>query len=59
VATLLGSQCPVGLTYFLLVCVVCLYLLVEYFCAKFGMNVLFVMYELLDILIACMVGGFL
>ena len=31
----------------------------DIFLCKFGMTVLFVMYELLDILIACMLGGFL
>ena len=59
-ATLLGTlSFLVGVAYILLVCVVCLYLFVTYFLCKFGMTVLFVMYELLDILIACVLGGLL
>ena len=38
----------------------CMFIFIgDIFFCKFGTIVLFVMYELLDILIACMLGGFL
>ena len=36
VATLLGTLTLVGLAYFLLMCIVCLYLFVIYFCVNLG-----------------------
>ena len=45
-----------GFAYFsyLLYCIV--YVLCDIFLCKFGITVLYVMYEMLDILIACMLG---
>jgi hypothetical protein len=58
-ATLLGNFKPRGFSLlFAYVCCMFIFLCGIFLC-KFGMNLLFVMYELLDILIACMLGGLL
>jgi hypothetical protein len=54
-----GCPCLVGLAYFLPLLYCMFILFCDIFLCKFGMTVLFVMYELLDISIACVLGGLL
>ena len=58
-ATLLGRNIPSGFS-LLFALLYCMFIFIcDIFLCKFGMTVLFVMYELLDISIACVLGGLL
>ena len=50
---------PSGFSLLFAFVVLYVYIICDIFLCKFGMTVLFVMYELLDISIACVLGGLL
>ena len=59
-ATLLGNNTlPSGLCLLFTFVVLYVYIIYGIFLCKFGMTVLFVMYEFLDISIACVLSGLL